>query len=283
MTSKIATLAAVLVFAFNTTAQTTNLNRDWLFAKAPDDALFPLASALAATNRVEWQRVSVPHSINALDSFDGHAGSWGEEKMWRGFAFYKKDIQLDDIADKKFFLEFETVRQTVYLYVNGTLAGYYEAGIAPCAFDITPYVRQGANAIFVATDNAAAQRAAGDNGEFCTLETKPGTEPGSGTGVPFQWNLTDFNPLQGGLTGNVRLHVKPLTYLTLPVYNNLKTTGTYITAKDFDFEKGDATICVKAEVRNESGKEVKAKVKVKISEPRNTLNTLNLYSSVEVA
>ncbi len=256
--------ASAIILGLSAQAETLSLNIGWQFAKAPDDALFPLASALGATNRVEWQRVSVPHSINALDSFDGHAGSWGEEKMWRGFAFYKKDIQLDDIAGKKFFLEFETVRQTVYLYVNGTLAGYYEAGIAPCAFDITPYVRQGANAIFVATDNAAAQRAAGDNGEFCTLETKPGTEPGSGTGVPFQWNLTDFNPLQGGLTGNVRLHVKPLTYLTLPVYNNLKTTGTYITAKDFDFEKGEATICVNAEVRNESGKEVKAKVKVEI-------------------
>ena len=58
--------------------------------------------------------------------------------------------------------------------------------------------------------------------------------------------------MQGGLVGNVALVVKPSkTYLTLPYYNNLKTVGTYITAKDFDFEKAEATICVKAEVRNE--------------------------------
>ena len=41
----------------------------------------------------------------------------------------------------KSFLTFETVRQTIYLWVNGRFAGYYEAGIAPCAFDVTERLR----------------------------------------------------------------------------------------------------------------------------------------------
>ena len=56
------------------------------------------------------------------------------------------------------------------------------------------------------------------------------------TGAAYQWNTTDFNEVQGGLVGNVSLITKTSkTYLTLPYYNNLKTIGTYVTAKDFDF------------------------------------------------
>lgn len=50
----------------------------------------------------------------------------------------------------------------------------------------------------------------------------------------------------------MRLHIKPLVYQTLPLYANLRTKGTYITACDFDFVRGEATVCVDAEVRNES-------------------------------
>ena len=43
-----------------------------------------------------------------------------------------------------------------------------------------------------------------------------------------------------------------------------------LTPADFDFEKGAATICVKAEVRNESGAQVKAKLVVKAREAGTT-------------
>ena len=139
------------------------------------------------------------------------------------------------------------MRQTIYVWVNGKFAGYYEAGITPTAFDVTALVRQGENVVCVATDNCAARGT-----KTFTHETIPGHEPGDMSGAAYQWNTTDFNEVQGGLVGNVSLVVKPSkTYLTLPYYNNLKTVGTYVTAKDFDFEKGEATICVKTEVRNE--------------------------------
>ena len=41
-------------------------------------------------------------------------------------------------------------------------------------------------------------------------------------------------------------------YQTLPLYNNLKTTGNYIYADNFDIRANEATIHVEAEVRNES-------------------------------
>ena len=261
-------------------AQTLNLNADWRFAKAPKT--IPLAQAKASVEtggvKVEdasfddssWEVVSVPHPINAHDSFDEHAVDPGEASFWRGMAFYRKRFTLQwgtgngERGTGKAFLTFETVRQTLYVWVNGKFAGYYEAGIAPCAFDVTELLKDGENLVCVATDNCSARGT-----KLFALETIPGHEPGDMSGQGWQWNTTDFNEVQGGLVGNVSLVVKPArAYLTLPYYNNLKTVGTYVTAKDFDFEKGAATICVKAEVRNESGKAVKARLKVEVRDIR---------------
>ena len=160
----------------------------------------------------------------------------------------------------------------MYLWVNGKFAGYYEAGIAPCAFDVTALLKAGENVLCVATDNCAAR-----GSKIFTHETIPGHEPGDMSGAAYQWNTTDFNEVQGGLVGNVSLVLKDSkTYLTLPYYNNLKTVGTYVTAKDFDFEKGEATICIKAEVRNETGKEVKVKVMVEVRDIRQPASDIRL-------
>ena len=268
--------------------ETYSLNTDWRFAKATQT--IPLSAAKASVEnggvKVEdpsfddskWEVVSVPHPINAHDSFDERAVDAGEASFWRGVAFYRKRFAFPgnrlrqgyggrdgEWGTGKFFLTFETVRQTIYVWVNGKFAGYYEAGIAPTAFDITAIVKSGENVVCVATDNCAARGT-----KTFTHETIPGHGPGDMSGAAYQWNTTDFNEVQGGLVGNVSLIVKPSkTYLTLPFYNNLKTVGTYVTAKDFDFEKGEATICVKAEVRNESGRSLKAKVEVSVREAGN--------------
>ena len=67
---------------------TFSLNADWRFTKAPET--IPLAQAKASVEtkgvKVEdpafddsaWESVSVPHPINAHDSFDNHAVDAGE-------------------------------------------------------------------------------------------------------------------------------------------------------------------------------------------------------------
>ena len=275
--------ASLLLAACAQAGETFCLNADWRFTKAPKT--IPLAQAKASVEaggaKVEdasfddssWEMVSLPHPINAHDTFDEHAVDPGEASFWRGMAFYRKRFTLPPFPEGKAFLTFETVRQTVYVWVNGKFAGYYEAGIAPCAFDVTALVKAGENLVCVATDNTAMRGT-----KIFAKETIPdGThEPGDMSGQGWQWNTTDFNEVQGGLVGNVSLVVKPTkTYLTLPYYNNLKTVGTYVTAKDFDFEKSTATICVKAEVRNEDvsrrGAEAQRfKIKVEVNEAGTT-------------
>ncbi len=256
-------------------AVTYNMNVDWKFKKAEEEVYDkdnnPSFSLATATNTVldangkkfyeadyddsTWETVSVPHPINAEDSFDGTGVTDGEGGLYRGFMFYRKHITIPQSdAGKKLILEFEAVRQTVYLYVNGELVGFYEAGIAPMGFDITKYVTPGEDTVIaVATDNMGAR---GINNDFAwaygSRETIPGETPGGQSGVTYQWNTKEFNEIQGGITGNVNLYAKNKIYQTLPLYNNLKTTGNYIYGSNFDFREGSADITVEAEVRNET-------------------------------
>lgn len=244
-------------------AVTYNMNVDWKFKKAADGSEYPLTKASASVAKdgknfydadyddSDWNTVSVPHPINAEDSFDGACYDAGEAGLYRGFMFYRKHITIPESdAGKKLFLEFEAVRNSVYLYVNGEIVGYYEAGIAATGFDITDYVKPGQdNLIAVATDNAA-DRGQSDTTKV-TKETKPGSTPGAADGYGYQWNTKDFNEVQGGITGDVILYAKGKTYQTLPLYNNLKTKGNYIYATDFDIRGKSATITVEGEVRNE--------------------------------
>ncbi|MCH5210924.1 MAG: hypothetical protein J1F01_08180 [Oscillospiraceae bacterium] len=241
---------------------TYNMNVDWKFKQATvhstltnainsvkDDAGNPFYST--EYDDSEWENVSVPHPINASDSFDYKCHDDGDG-IWRGFMFYRKRVIIPESdAGKKLFLEFEAIRNSVYLYVNGEMVGYYEAGVAATGFDITDKIKVGEeNIIAVATDNGDS-RGQTDKTNI-TVETRPGTEPGSRSGSGYQWNTKDFNEVQGGITGNVNLYAKDKVYQTLPLYNNLKTTGNYIYGSDFDIDAKSATINVEAEIRNET-------------------------------
>lgn len=258
--------------------KTYNLNIDWKYKK-PDTA-FPLAEAEKSAVKdgknfydtdyddSDWETVSVPHAVNAEDSFDGLIADAGEAGLYRGFMLYRKTFVLPaEEANKKTILEFEAVRQSIYLYVNGSFVGYYEAGTAPVGFDITSFVKAGEkNVIAVATDNAAYRGA-----KFNTRETIPGHAPGDQSGAGYQWNQKDFNEVQGGITGNVNLYTSAKLYQTRPLYNNLKTTGNYIYADNFDIKGKSAVINVKAEIRNETEEAKNVELEVIVADGTKTL------------
>lgn len=212
----------------------------------------------------KWEKVTVPHTFNDADLFRDRIKDAGSGQT-RTAAFYRNILHVPrEREGQRVLIEFEGMRQTCYLYVNGELAGYYEAGAAPFGFDITGFIKYGEdNLIAIATDNTATR----DTG-FCIAETpnKPDAEPGSyllaqddevdetRRGVGFFWNCNDFNPSVGGITKPVKVHFKPEVHLTLPLYSNLQTTGTYIYGTDLDPEAKKARIAVEAEFKNESGK-----------------------------
>ena len=243
--------------------QVYNMNPDWKFFK-PRDNTWPLKTAYEGVvdgqgrqfyavdyDDRDWEHVSLPHTFNDCDSFRSVANDSGDVGVYRGFAFYRKYFTLSPSdAGKKVLVEFEGARQAAYVYLNGTMVGYYEAGVNPFGFDLSKHVKFGEpNVLAVALDNTSSRDA--EPGTYIR-ETRPGTEPGSNTGVEFQWNTKDFNPVFGGLTRNVRLHIKNEIYQTLPLYSNLKTKGIYVYATDFDLKAKKAVIHVNSEVRNES-------------------------------
>lgn len=264
-----------------------NFNYGWNFCLANE---FPLKKALKATQddggrnfferayerREDWEEVSLPHSFNDDDIFKNRILDAGSSQR-RTFACYRKWFALGDVSDKKVFLEIEGIRQTCYLYVNGQLAGYYEAGSFPIGFDITEFLTEDEEQLIaIATDNTATR-----NIDFIGAETPnhPDAVPGSfvapqsanlilpedtNAGVGYFWNCNDFNPTVGGLSRNIYLHVKPKTYLTLPLYSNLKTKGVYVYASDFAIAGRTVKLNVEAEVRNEAAKTCDATLEVEV-------------------
>ena len=232
-------------------AEVYNMNVDWKFSKlnwgrglqAAVDGNLQDGRPVYAPDYDDsaWETVSVPHPVNAHDTYDNHASDAGEASMFRGWMAYRKRLTIP--AGRHFFLEFEAIRQTQYVYVDGRLVGFYEAGTAPTGYDLTPFVTPGRPALVCVLTDSSSGRGMKE------YSAESADEPGDWKGTAYQWNGSDFNPVQGGLTGNVRLHVKANdAYLTLPLWANLKTTGVYVWADDFDLAKGAATIHVEAEV-----------------------------------
>lgn len=258
-----------------TPAVTYNMNLDWKFKEAPDGVTTPFETAWKAVDDAngkhfydvdyddtDWESVSIPHAVNGEDSFISNTRDAGGGAGRMGVFLYRKSFTVPESAKGgKVIFELEGIRQAAYVWVNGQKVGYYEAGITAMGFDITNYVVPGQTALIaIANDSTATS----GNPNRYMYETVPGEEWGSsytpdnfktsvGNGVGHQWNVRSFNEVQSGLVYNAYLHVKGSVYQTLPLYNNLKTTGNYIYADEFDIRAEKATIHVDAEVRNESG------------------------------
>lgn len=184
-----------------------------------------------------WTTVSTPHTWNDVDSyrsFISHSG--GDRNAFTGIGWYRKHFKLPAEAKQgKVFLEFEGIKQAARFFVNGKPVGKFENGVTACGLDITTLVNFGdiENVLAVKVDNSSDYRE-------------------EATGVGYQWMGRAFNPNFGGINRNVWLHLTGKIYQTLPLYENLQTTGVYIYADSIDLEARSAEITVEAQVRNES-------------------------------
>ena len=208
-----------------------NFNANWKFIKQ---------DAPGAENPdfddSKWDTISTPHTYNDIDSFDEIIKRGGEPTLYMGSACYRKHFKLPANAKgNKVFIEFEGMRQAARFFINGKAVGIYENGVTPCGIDITDAV------VFGEKQNILTVTITNDGGY---------KEEATGTG--FQWGSKDFNPNYGGLNRNVRLHICGKVYQTLPLYENLKTIGTYIYPTDINVPAKTAVINVESQVRNES-------------------------------
>ena len=195
-------------------------------------------------NDADWVTVGLPHTYNEEDSFDEiTAGRSGEATLYVGPACYRKHFRLPPSAKgNKVFIEFEGMRQAGRFFLNGNPVGKYENGVTPCGIDITDFVRfDGENVLTVKVTNDERYKE-------------------EATGTSFQWTTRDFNPNYGGLNRNVWLHITGRVYQTLPLFENLKTSGVYVYATEINLPAKTATINVESQIRNESGSQQVARL-----------------------
>lgn len=177
----------------------------------------------------KWKQVTLPHAFNEDEAFKLSIEQLTDTVVW-----YRKSFQIPELkSNQKVFVEFEGVRQRGDFYLNGHYLGRHENGVMAVGFDLTPHIKEGENVIAVRTDNDWMYREEGTNSKF-------------------QWNDRNFNANYGGIPKNVFLYVTNNVYQTLPLYSNLKTTGVYVYAQDFDIQGRKATIHAESEVRNDS-------------------------------
>jgi beta-galactosidase len=210
-----------------------NFNPGWKFFKGDASN-----AEQTAFDDSKWTDVSAPHTYNDVDSYtDIISHSGGDRRAYAGVAWYRKHFKLPAGAkDGKVFLEFEGLKQAGRFWVNGKFAGQYENGVTPLGLDLIGLVNFGdaENVIAVKVDNSNNYKE-------------------EATGVEFEWMGRAFNPNYGGLNHNIRLHLTGKVYQTLPLYENLKTTGNYVYPSHFDIQKKTCDVNVESQVRNESG------------------------------
>lgn len=215
-----------------------NFNSQWLLhvGEVPNGA---------ATNFKDssWKKITLPRAFNEDEAFKVPIDSLSTSILW-----YRKYFKIPKQASgKKVFLEFEGIRFAGEVYVNGKAVGIHENGVMAFGLDITDYLNTNgkANVVALRIDNSWKYK-----------------ERTTHTG--FQWNDKNFNANYGGIPKNVFLHIKDRVYQTLPLYNNLGTTGTYVYAKQININKGKAIIHAESEVKNEHKtiKNVRFEVKV---------------------
>ncbi len=210
-----------------------NFNSGWKFIRED------VADAnQIAFNDSKWSNVSAPHTYNDVDSYNdiiSHSG--GDRKAFSGITWYRKHFKLPAGGKGgKAFLEFEGLKQAGRFWVNGKLVGRFENGITACGLDLTDFVN------FGDADNVIAVKVDNSNDY---------SEQASGAG--FEWMGRAFNPNYGGLNHDIRLHLTGKVYQTLPLFENLKTTGTYIYPSNFQIKDKTCDVNIEAQVRNESG------------------------------
>ena len=178
-----------------------------------------------------WTSVTLPNAFNEKEAFARDI-----KDLSTGIIWYRKTITLPKGGEAgKAFLEFEGVRQAAEVWVNGRSVALSERGAMAFGADITAALKQGANVIAVRVDNDWRYK-------------ERATDSG------FQWNDRNFNVNYGGITKNVRLHLTPRTYQTLPLFSDLGTTGQYVWAEAFDIPAGTASVHAETQVRNEEAR-----------------------------
>ncbi len=107
-----------------------------------------------------WSQVSLPHTWNVDDGDVGGA-------YYRGPGWYRRTLVVASAAPgARRYIEFDGAALAADVWINGVHVGRHEGGFARFRFDITPYLKAGANVLAVRVDNSTLPDIAPLSGDF---------------------------------------------------------------------------------------------------------------------
>lgn len=177
----------------------------------------------------EWEEIWLPHTpkIEPLVVND----------QWRDIAWYRKHINLQKLANKKIFIEFEGAMQEADIWINNTHIANHKGGYLPFIIDITNKALKGENVITVRLSNLEDQ------------QIPPGKPPED----------LDFN-MFGGIYRNVNLIITNGVYITDPTLVEEKRFGGILVGYD-SISESLARLTINSQVKNDLPKSAKVSVK----------------------
>jgi beta-galactosidase len=233
-----------------------NFDMDWHYVMCDTSA-----NAFFNNNSIKdkGKSVSVPRAFNEDKAFKVRCNDLPDSVAW----YYKTFRIAEKENGKKIFIEFEGVRQSAEVYLNGHYVGLSENGVMAFGFDLTPYILWGKdNEIAVRVDN---------NWEYREKKTKS----------TFEWNNRNFYANYGGISKHVILHITDRIYQTLPLYSNLGTTGVYVYPSSMDVKAHKAVVNVESEIKNETGKNQNVRYEVEVYDINN--KSITKFSSKDTS
>jgi beta-galactosidase len=108
----------------------------------------------------DWQSVSVPHNWGWEEAQQGR-------NYYRGPGWYRRELTVCPLPDKRCFLRFEAASLVADVYLNGTSIGQHRGGFGAFCFEITKYLSaSGTNVLAVRVDNSKFPDIAPLSGDF---------------------------------------------------------------------------------------------------------------------
>ncbi|WP_340110890.1 glycoside hydrolase family 2 protein [Maribellus mangrovi] len=104
-----------------------------------------------------WLDVSVPHTWNSKDIQSG-------ENIKYGTGWYKRELNVQKLENKQYFLKFEGVGQDAKVYINNEYVGEHLGSYSAFVFNITRFLSdEGINTLLVRVNNELTKSYPKDN------------------------------------------------------------------------------------------------------------------------
>jgi beta-galactosidase len=185
-----------------------NIDGNWTFHKGSGDF------SSVDFNDSGWDKISLPHTWNAVD------GSDGGNNYYRGDGWYRKTINVPESdKGKALYLQFGGANQEAEVFVNGKSVYKHTGGYSAFTVDITDFANYG-------QDNVIAVRVNNNVNDM----------------MPLAGDFTD----DGGLYRDVNLLVTDRTHIDVQDYSS---SGVYVSYPNDESIRKQAQISIKVPVK----------------------------------